>query len=411
MKRHLITASALALVAGAAQAQVELKYMMWGDPPEIAVWEQLVSDFQETHPDISISVEVADWDSYWNKLRVTTAGGDAPDIFAMDAPVYPDWQSRGTLLNLQPYIDADPGALDGVYEGPLSSYALEDGYYGMPRDFQTIVLYYNTAMFDEAGLDYPDDSWTLDDLRAAAEALTIDKDGDGTIDQWGIGTEAWDMEPFWGPVVYGYGGDIISEDGSTTLLTEGAAPEAFAYVQGLFDDGLIMSEEDLDSYGWDGLYAGVAAMAFSGHWVVPAYSELDFDWAVAPFPAGPEGRATLVNSAGIVASSSTEYPDEAWEFISYVISEEGQSTLAQLGFAIPVNEAAATGPAYLEQPVEADHQLFVDALDYAHTKPSFLGYEEWSEIVGEPLSMVWRGEMSLDDAMSEIGDYADDALN
>lgn len=410
MKRFASLVGASALCATGALAETNLTYMMWGDPPEIAVWEALVAAYHETHPNVNISVEVADWDSYWEKLRVQTVGGDAPDIFAMDAPIYPDWQSRGTLLNLQPYLDANPTVLSGLFEGPLSSYKVDGAYYGLPRDFQTIVMFYNKAMFDAAGLDYPNADWTLEDLRTAADALTLDTNGDGKTDQWGIGTELWDMEPFWGPVVYAYGGDIINSDYNHTMMTEGSARDGFDYIDTLVKSGAIMSDEDLESYGYDGFLAGVAAMTFSGHWVIPGYNDLGFDWAVAEFPAGPAGRATLVNSAGIVVSSQSKHPDEAADFVSYVVSEEGQSILAQLGFAIPVNKAAASGPAYLEQSSRGNHRLFLDALSYAHTKPSFRGYEEWSELVGEGLSLIWTGEMDVEGGLEEVAATADDAL-
>lgn len=412
--RTLLTVTAmmsLALILP-AQAQTKLTYMMWGDPPELAVWQQIVDEFEATHPDISVSVEVSDWSSYWDRLRVMTVGGNAPDVFAMDAPIYPDWQSRGSLLDLTPYIAANPGMLDGIYPGPLAAYQLKQGTFGLPRDFQTIVLYYNKDMFDAAGVAYPTDDWTLDDLRAAAKALTLDNDGDGKIDQWGLSVELLDMEPMWGPVVYGHGGKPISEDRTRTLLAEGPAVDAWAYLKGLaLDDRSVMSAEDLESYGYDGFLAGVAAMTFSGHWVVPAYNDLAFNWEVAPFPAGPAERATLVNSAGIVVSSATKHPDEAWEFVKFVVSEAGQSKLTELGFAIPVLKAVATSPVYLEQAAKGNHRVFLDALDYAHTKPSFKGYEEWSGIVGEELSMVWTGQESMDDALANIPPAADDVLS
>jgi len=410
--KHLIAAATVAIVlTNPARAETALTYMMWGDPPEIAVWEQLVAAFQAANPDITVKVEVADWDSYWNKLRVQTAGGDAPDVFAMDGPVYPDWQSRGTLLNLQSYIDADPAALAGMYEAPLSVYHLADGYFGLPRDFQTIVMYYNKAMFDAAGVGYPDASWTIDDFRAAAARLTIDTDGDGKSDQWGVSTEIWDMEPFWGPMVYNHGGDIISADYTRTMMTEGPARDAFAFINAMVNqDHSIMSAEQLESYGYDGFAAGVAAMTFSGHWVIPNYNTMAFDWGVAPFPTGPAGRATLVNSAGIVVGAQSAHPDEAWKFVKYVVSPEGQAILASLGFAIPVTESVATGPAYLQQTSRGDHKLFVDALAYAHAKPSFRGYEEWAGLVGDPLGLVWSGESDLGDALNEIADTADEVL-
>jgi multiple sugar transport system substrate-binding protein len=409
--KHRLAACLFALTAGATHADTTLTYMMWGDPPEIAVWEQLVANFHAANPDITVKVEVSDWDSYWNKLRVQTAGGDAPDVFAMDGPIYPDWQSRGALLNLQPFLDTDPAALEGVYDAPLSVYKLPDGYSGLPRDFQTIMMYYNKAMFDAAGVAPPDESWTIDDFRTAAKALTLDTDGDGKTDQWGVSTEVWDMEPFWGPMVYNHGGDIISADHTHTLMTEGPARDAFAFINAMMtEDKSIMSAEELESYGYDGFSAGVAAMTFSGHWVIPKYNDLAFDWAVAPFPKGPAGRATLVNSAGIVIGAGTAHPDEAWKFVRYVISPEGQSVLASLGFAIPVTASVATGPAYLEQTSKGDHKLFVDALEYARPKPSFRGYEEWAGLVGDPLGLVWTGESDLGDALDEIAATADDVL-
>ena len=115
--------------------------MMWGDPEELKVWQQIVDDFQAKNPNITVKVDVSDWDSYWTKLKTLYAGGTPPDVFAMDAPLYPDWVSRGALLNLQTYIDATPGLLDGLYPNTLEVYKTPDGYYGLPRDFQTIVLF------------------------------------------------------------------------------------------------------------------------------------------------------------------------------------------------------------------------------------------------------------------------------
>ena len=413
MKPVFLTMAALAglgLSVAPAAAQTELTYMMWGDPPEIAVWAKIVDEFEALHPDISVKVEIADWDSYWDKLRIQTVGGTAPDIFAMDAPIYPDWQSRNALLDLTPYLEAAPETLAGVYPGPLSTYQLDAGTFGLPRDMQTIVLFYNKDMFDAAGVSYPDENWTLEDLSAAAAALTLDTDGDGSTDQWGISTELWDMEPFWGPVLYSYGAAPISDDHAKTLVGDEKAVQAWDYINNLYASGGIMSDEDLESYGYDGFLAGVAAMTFSGHWVVPGYADLPFGWDIAPFPKGPESRATLVNSAGIVASATTKHPEEAVEFIKYVISEGAQTRLAELGFAIPVLDSVVNSPAYLDQPGEIDQTIFTDAVAYAHTKPSFRGYEEWSAAVGDLLAEVWLGELSMSEALAEIVPSADEIL-
>src|SRR4029077_15794014 len=107
-------AAGMLLAAGAAHAKTDITYQLWGSPEEAEVWQKITQQFEALHPDIKVKVEVSDWDSYWEKIRVVMAGGTPPEIFPMDAPLYPDWQSRGVLLNLQPFLDAEPHLLDDV---------------------------------------------------------------------------------------------------------------------------------------------------------------------------------------------------------------------------------------------------------------------------------------------------------
>ena len=103
----------------ANKAPVEISMMMWGDPAELEVWNQIVADFHQVNQNITVKVEVSDWDSYWTKLKTLLSAGTPPDVFAMDAPLYLDYQSRGVLLNLQPYLDKNPDMLKGVYPQTL----------------------------------------------------------------------------------------------------------------------------------------------------------------------------------------------------------------------------------------------------------------------------------------------------
>ena len=411
MKFFKTTLLALLLSAGAARADTEITYQFWGSPQEVDAWNTVARAFEAEHPGIKVNVEASDWDSYWEKLKVKMAGGTPPDVFAMDAPLYKDWQSRGVLLNLTPYLDKAPGLLDGVYPITLEAYKTADGYYGLPRDFQTIVLYYNKDMFDAAKLAYPDDSWTWDDLRKSAARLTLDKNGDGKTDQWGFWAEAYDMEPVWGALVWAFGGAVIDPAAGKTLI---ASPEATAAFQFLSDmwlvDKSLPTTLQLQQYGTDGFFAGIAAMGLSGHWVVPDYAPQAFKWDIAPLPKGPAGRATSVNSAGFVIAKDSKHPDEAWEFVQFAIGEKGQSELAKVGLAIPVRKSVAESPAYLDQATKIDHALFVKALDYAHMKPVFKGYDEWSSAVGDALTMIWTGEMSVEDGLAEAVANGDDAL-
>ena len=409
----LVIASMLLASCGAgpsAQGPTEISFMMWGAPEELAVWQAVVDDFQKANPNITVKVDVSDWDSYWTKLNTLIAGNTPPDVFAMDAPLYLDWQSRGALLNLQPYIDANPGFLDGFYPQTLTAYKLTDGYYGLPRDFQTIVLFYNKDMFDAAGVEYPNADWTYDDLMAAAKALTRDNDGDGKIDQYGIWTDTWDMELFWSEAIWAYGGDIISADHSKTLIGEGGARDAWAFIDSLYKEGVMPTPTSSGEFGDDLFQPKVAAMTTIGHWAVPGYVQAGINFDVAPMPKGPAGQATSVNSAGFVISKDSKNAEAAFEFIKFALSEAGQKRLAELGFAIPVLKSVAEGDAYLKQPGQLNQQVFLDSLEFAQMKPVFKGYEEWAAVVGDGMTPVFDGEAELDATLDEVVTGADEIL-
>ena len=175
-----------------------IRYSIWGDPQEITSQTAIADAFHAANPNITVDVDVSDWDAYWDKLQTGLAGGAAPDVFAMDGPLFPDYQSRDVLLDLKPYIDRDGYDLTQLADQGVADFTTADGgQFGLPRDLNTIVLYYNKAMFDAAGIPYPDDTWDWAKLTEVAKQLTKDDNGDGKVDQWGFYTETTDMENFW----------------------------------------------------------------------------------------------------------------------------------------------------------------------------------------------------------------------
>jgi multiple sugar transport system substrate-binding protein len=395
----------------ASGKKAQITYMMWGAPEELDVWKKVVADFEAANPTIKVNVEVSDWDSYWTKLNTLMGAGTPPDVFAMDAPLYLDWQSKDVLLKLNPYIDKAPGMLDGFYPQTLSAYKVADGsYYGLPRDFQTIVVFYNKDMFDAAKEPYPSADWTMDDLRAAAKRLTKDNNGDGKTDQYGFAPDLWDMELFWSEAIWANGGNIISDDHAKTLVGEPAARKAWEFLDSMVKDGSVPKPTTSGEYGGDLFQSKIAAMIPMGHWAVPGYVQAGIKMGVAPMPKGPQGQATSVNSAGFVIAKDSKNPDAAWKFIQFAVSEPAQKRLAELGFAIPVLKTVAESPAYLKQSGDLDQKLFLDALQYARMKPVFRGYDEWASTVGDGLRPVWDSEAELGPTLDEVVTKADEVL-
>ena len=106
---------------------VTIEYAIWGDPAEINSQKAVVEGFTAANPDITVDVTVADWEAYWDKLQTGLAGGAAPDVFAMDGPLGPDYQGRGVLLDLKPYIDAEGYDLGQLDDNAVKDFTTKDG--------------------------------------------------------------------------------------------------------------------------------------------------------------------------------------------------------------------------------------------------------------------------------------------
>ncbi len=217
-----------------------ISYAIWGDTTELANQQKIVDAFMAKNPSIKVKVTVADWDTYWDKLQTSLAGGNAPDVFLMDGPLFPDYQTRDQLLDLSPLIARDGFDTSALADLAVKDFTAPDGHlYGLPRDLSTIALYYNKTMFDAAGIPYPDATWDWDKLVEVATKLT--KTSGGTT-QWGFYTETSDMENYWSSLVWQAGGDILSPDKKTVVIDTDQAAAGIQFLQDLIYKDKVMAQ-------------------------------------------------------------------------------------------------------------------------------------------------------------------------
>ena len=374
------TPAAAAKCGSYAGPPAKITYAMWGDTTELANQQKIVDAFQAMNPNISVKVTVADWDSYWPKLQTDLAAGNAPDVFLMDGPLYPDYQTRDQLLDLNPYIARDGFDTGGLVDLAVKDFTAPDGHlYGLPRDLNTIALFYNKTMFDAAGLPYPDATWDWAKLREVAAKLT--KTSGGKTSQWGFYTETSDMENFWSSLVWQAGGDILSADKQTVVIDSDQAAAGIQLLQDLIYKDKVMAQPVAGGSG-DAFENGQAAMEANGSWLVPTHEAAGLSFGVAPLPKGPAGQATSVNPSGVVAFKGSKSPDAAWEFIKCYTGPELQAMVASLKASMPANKQVLTD----QYATSFDGgKTFADALAYAHLKPSFKGYNEFNTTLQDEL--------------------------
>jgi len=358
--------------AGYTGPEATITYSIWGDPSELKNQQAIVDAFHVANPKITVKVTVSDWDTYWDKLQTGIAGGDAPDVFAMDGPLFPDYQSRDVLLDLKPYIDKSGYDLTQLADQAVADFTTPGGQFGLPRDLNVIALFYNKKMFDAAKLPYPDDTWDWQKLVDVGKQLTL-KGAGGKVSQWGFYTETSDMENYWSELVWQNGGDIISADHKTSLVGSDQAVGGLQFLQDLIYKDKIMDIPNADK--GDEFEQGQAAMEADGSWLVATHLAAGIDFGIAPLPKGPAGRVTSINPTGAVVYKGTKNPDAAWEFVKYLASPAAQTKLMELKASLPANKAVLAGPFAASFD---GAKVLADAIAYAHIKPSFKGFNDWT---------------------------------
>lgn len=368
--------------AGYTGPEATISYSIWGDPAEIKSQQAVVDAFHAANPKITVKPTVSDWDTYWEKLKGSIAGGAAPDVFAMDGPLFPDYQSRDVLLDLKPFIDKDGYDLGQLADTAVADFTTAGGQYGLPRDQNVVALYYNKKLFDAAKIPYPDDTWDWAKLVEVGKQLTKDTNGDGKTDQWGLYTETSDMENYWSSLVWQNGGDIMAPDGKTTVLGTDAAAGGIQFLQDLIWKDKIVPDPALFAETGDAFEQGKAAMEINGSWLVPTHEAAGIDFGIAPLPKGPAGLATSINPTGAVVFKGSKNPEAAWAFVKYLASPAAQTKLMELKASLPANKEVLAGP--FADSFEGA-KVLADSLAYAHLKPSFKGYEEFATMLQEEL--------------------------
>ena len=233
-----------------------------------------------------------------------------PDVLFL-APV-PTYAADGVLESLDGYIDASGMDVDDYWPGALKTTSFEGNVYGFPRDIGMEVLYYNKDHFDEAGLSYPDESWTWDDLRAAAEALTM-KAASGRVERYGLGMEGGKYPQF----MLSNGGGMFDDTFTPTecWFSKPESIEAVEFISGLMNDELAMRDANLNQAGGDSavFQSEQVSMIIQNASRVPAFNSAGMNYDVAPVPTAPGGeRATGASGAAWTMSALSDNKDAAW---------------------------------------------------------------------------------------------------
>lgn len=384
----------------AGGGQVSLGYGVW-DATQVPAMQKIIAAFEAQNPTITVTIQQTPWADYWTKLQAAASGGSAPDVFWMNGPNFQLYAANNVLrplTGLHPDTSVYPPALARLYQ-------YKGVQYGLPKDFDTVGLWYNKALFDAAGVSYPTAAWTWADFQAAAKKLTDPAKG-----VFGVGANLEGQENYY-DTIYQAGGSVISADGKKSGYADPAT------IAGLkFWTDLVAAKESpslkqmTDTAPLNLFESGKLAMYWGGSWDAKEFSGNDAtktDVDVAPLPAGVK-KATIIHGLANVVFAHTSHPAQAEKFAAFLGSQQAAQIEADTGTVIPAYNG--TQQSWVKAYPQYHLQSFLDELPDAVPYPISKNTAAWNALETADLTKAWDGSEPIDKAAGDLATAMNAAL-
>ena len=394
-------ASAIVLLASvactgvSAEQATRITVMVAGDAEEIEAYRAVVAGFNEGQDEVEARlIPFAERDDLILRLSTSIAGGQPPDLFLMNYRFYGQFAARGTLEPVAPYLqDSDAFSEADFFDTALTPFRWDGEQVCLPQNVSSLVVYYNTDLFRRAGVALPKDGWSWDDMVAAAKKLTRDRDGDGTVDTYGLGVDPEIIRV--APFIWSNGGQLVDDETSPTRFAlDGGAVVA---LDQFFDlrtvHGVTPTDEEAEAEDFVSRFLnGRLGMLMESRRVVPTLRTItDFEWDVAGTPM-LDTPASVLHSDAYCMTEGSDAKDEAWQFMEYALGPEGQRIASEAGRTVPSLRSVAETEAFLD-PNEppANAQVFLDQIPYLRSVPSISTWPEIEDTANGLLEEAYYG--------------------
>ncbi|MEI2398528.1 MULTISPECIES: sugar ABC transporter substrate-binding protein [Paenibacillus] len=364
--------------AAAVQEPVKLKFSIWGNDAQKAMVEGLVDEYEQLHPGMEVEIMTIPFADYQQKLSIMLASRTAPDAGWLAERMIPQLLESGQLVDIAAEVKEDPGYnYADIYPSTLDIFKREDRLYGIPFSTPPVLIYYNKDLFLEKGLKtptelYKEGKWNYEEFLKAARSLTDSQQGIygvKLVRDWNNWSDAL-LPLFWS-----HGAELFDSSATAFALNSPAGREALQlYSDMMFKDKVhpLPGDELTFDSGRIGMYTDRYS------YTSKARAVTDFDWDIAPMPAGVKGTGTSLGYAG-VSVFETRHPAEAAEFLKFITSAEAMSVTAQ--YFVPSRKSVLESDVFLRaasKPSPESIQLAVlDQIADARIAP---GHKNWQQI-------------------------------
>ncbi len=356
-----LAAGVSVMAVNAAQA-VEIEYWQYVFDSRVQAMDQLIAKFQEANPDITVKHTTFPYADYQTRVVAAKVAGQGPDVVQLFYGWTDQFVNGGLIKPLDPAVFPH-AEIESDFFPIVSAMKRGEDYYGLPTAVRSLALFYNKALFDEAGLQPPTN---LEEFLAAAEATTK-RDGAGNITTAGITMDMAGQDHHWWRevLIRQNGGEPYDAEGNVAYDSEAgaAALKFYTDLQTEKNVGLVGFMDE----GQAAFRAGMAAMTIDGTFRLGAFEANPFEWGVVELPADANGLRSNYSSYFANAIGATAEGEElvaAQKFLQYISSPEAMQIWLDVVGELPARRDVALTETNLADPILGP---FLKGLEYAHT--------------------------------------------
>lgn len=391
-------------------ADGHLVFQIW-DQGQKAGMEAMAEAYTKEHEGVTIEVQAVGWDEYWTKLEASATSNSMPDIFWMHSNQIYKYADNDILADCSDIVDAA-----NYSEVSVANATGSDGkIYGVPKDKDIVGLLYNKELFDKAEVEYPDDTWTWDDLESASQQI-YDKTG-----KYGYMAYSHDQIGYWN-FVYQNGGQILNDDGTKAEYTEAATADAIKYYVEIQKNDWCPTQEQFANTGAaEMFFSGEGAMYYAGNWdlinLCTTYGDMNGKWDVAmlpkcPDPANGDGRASISNSVSYATAAKGKNKELAMDFLKFLGSEEAQKIQGESGAAIPAYNGLedAWVQSFADKGYELTLENLIGEFEYSVKYVNNPSRPSWEPKVEQTMLDIYAGSVTIDEGIEKMQSIVTEAM-
>ena len=400
---------------GSSDGKTHLTFQIW-DVAQRDGMDAMCKAYTAQHPDVEIEVQVTSWGEYWTKLEAAAESNTMPDIFWMHTDQILYYADFGMLADLTDLYD---GVEANYYQNHFSDISIgnasgTDGkIYGVPKDKDNIVLVYNKEMFDQAGVSYPDENWTWDDLMDASQKI-YDVTG-----KYGYMAYNDEQIGYWN-FVYQNGGYIL--DPETNLhagYTQPATAEAIEYYVNIQKNEWCPGQNYFaETSPGTAFFSEICSMFFEGSWnllnEMKSYPDMVGKWDVAmlprcPDPASGDGYGTISNGLCYSTAAKGKNLEIVKDVLRFFGSEEGQRIQGESGAAIPAYQGLEDtwSTKFHDYSYMLDLDQIYNQFDHAVQYINNASRRKWKSNAADEMVKIYSGDQSIETGLANMQALAD----